>query len=65
MPRKRRKLYSVWANDKYDTLIAIDLPAERCAWIMNVSVSTFRTYIFREKRKWTIMETGKEARPTK
>lgn len=59
---QRRKLWCVWDNLD-DTIIAIDQPANVCAYLMGVSQSTF----FSEKsrrltkpdipRRWTIMSS--------
>ena len=58
---QRRKLYSVWLNDEFDTLVAIDLPADQCARLMGVPVTTFRQYLSRgDCKKWVIIKTGKE-----
>ena len=54
MKGRPEKLYSVWANDEHDTLIALDLPAKECAERMGISLTAFYTYISRPKKMWTI-----------
>lgn len=55
-----RKLYSVWANDGKDTLIALDEPAEKCAALMGIKLHVFYSYVSRPKDAWTIIVTRKE-----
>ena len=49
------KRYCVWENGT-DRVIAIDLPATKCAECMGVSVRTFYTYQNRQTR-YTIIES--------
>lgn len=57
---QRRKLYSVWVNDEFDTLVAIDLPADKCAEMMGVKLNVFYQLACRQNDKWVIRKTGKE-----
>ena len=51
------KYYSVWANDKFDTLIALDEKAEVCAELMGIKKNVFYQYLCRPNKAWTIIET--------
>ena len=59
---QKKKLYSVWANDDKDTLIALDETAERCAALMGIKLHNFYTYVSRPNKSWTIRLTGKEVK---
>lgn len=54
-----RILYSVWKNDSFDTVIAIDQTAQFCADVMKLSIGVFYQYASRPNEKWTIIRTGK------
>ena len=57
MNGRPNKYYSVWANDKFDTLIAIDEKAEVCAALMGIKKNVFYQYVSRPSPAWTIIET--------
>lgn len=51
------KRYCVWENGT-DRIIAIDLPATKCAECMGVSVRTFYTYQKSDRQtRYTIIES--------
>lgn len=60
MSGKPYSLYSVWANDKHDTLICIDRPAAECAALMGVKLNVFYQYASRPGTAWTIIKTRKD-----
>lgn len=57
MTKQKVKTYCVWEN-KTDNVIAIDLPAKRCAELMDITTSTFYIYAtVRKDGKYTVIET--------
>lgn len=59
MSGRPTSLYSVWANDAHDTLIALDRPAKECAALMGVKLNVFYQYASRPGTAWTIRKTRK------
>lgn len=57
---QRRNLYSVWANDEFDTLIVVDGTADQCAALMGVARQTFYGFLSRPSEKWTIKKTTRK-----
>ena len=51
------KTYCVWET-KTDRIVAIDLPAKKCAELMNITTCTFYIYAtVRKDGKYTVIET--------
>lgn len=58
---QKRKTFCVWDNHD-DSIIAIDLPADRCAALMGIGRDTFFSMKSRmkqreTKRRWTIISS--------
>lgn len=56
---QRRKLYSVWRNST-DEIVAISLPADKCAELMGITRQAFYTYLKRPSSIWHIEREDKE-----
>lgn len=56
---QKRKLYSVWRNGT-DEIIAISLPADKCAELMGITRQAFYTYLKRPCQQWHIERTEEE-----
>jgi hypothetical protein len=55
--KKKVNTYCVWRN-KTDEILAIDLPAAKCAENMGITVATFYVYATRPDRTaYTIIKT--------
>ena len=55
--KKKLNTYCVWRN-KTDEILAIDLPATKCAENMGISVATFYVYATRpERTAYTIIKS--------
>ncbi len=56
---QQRRLYSVWKNST-DEIIAISLPADKCAELMGITRQAFYTYLKRPCQTWHIEREDKE-----
>lgn len=57
---QKRKLFSVWRNGT-DEIIAISLPADKCADLMGISRQAFYTYLTRPCSLWHIERNEDDA----
>jgi hypothetical protein len=56
---QQRRLYSVWKNGT-DEIVAICLPADKCAELMGITRQAFYTYLKRPCKTWHIERSGME-----
>ena len=59
---KKPVLYSVWRNSPdNDEIVAVDLPAKKCAEIMGISIKHFYVMVNKTTghgNRWMIQKTG-------